>query len=252
MIRPFSEIMKEKISTDRNPVMTLISDKIRVKEYVDKRVPGNNLFKHRIYAGYDLDEAIEKIKPPCVMRINNAWHRMVFIRDKNFNKKEIAKKFRPWFGSPHNSWEWAYRDIIPGITIEDMLPDVHDLCKLFVFGGVVKFIWIQRYDISSGAIGLIGATLYDREFKHIDAQWNDAPQPDFRKPARLDELIKISEALSHETKKKISEFCRVDLYYNYENDKILFSEMTHYHAGGTNGFAPPDIDYLLGAQWPEK
>ena len=242
--------MKKKISTDRNPVMTLISDKIRVKEYVDKRIPGNSLFNHRIYAGYDLDKAIESIQPFCVMRINNAWHRMIFIRDKKINKKEIKKKFEPWFGAPHSSWEWAYKDIKPGVTVEKMLPDVHNLCKFFVFSGKVKFIWIQQYNISSGAISLVGATLYDREFKNVNAQWNDAPQLKFAKPKKLEEMIEISEKLSHETHEKISEFCRVDLYYN--NDEILFSEMTHYHAGGTNGFSPPEIDYMLGAEWPEK
>ena len=248
----FTTLIKNKISTDRNPVMTLISDKIRVKEYVDERVGEIGLFDHRIFAGYDLREAIEHITPPCVMKINNSWHRMQFFYDDNYDKTQVYNKFVPWFlGKPHSSWEWAYKNIVPGIVIEKIINNNlfkgHNLFKLFVFGGRVEYIWAQRYNVDTGRIGLIGATMYDREWHNQNVGWTTTDQPEFGRPICLSQIIEISEALTRETPKKISEYARIDIYCN--NEKLLFSEMTHYHGGGTQGFNPPEFDEVLGAAW---
>ena len=75
----FSDFMKKYIAENRNPDMIIISDKLRVREYVKKKIGENNFFSHRIYEGYNIDNAINAIKIPCVLKMNNAWRRMIFF-----------------------------------------------------------------------------------------------------------------------------------------------------------------------------
>ncbi len=234
----FSSYIKKVIAEDRSPVGIIINDKIRVKEYVDERLPGNNLFAHRMYAGYSIPETVKACyNRPCVVRLNNGWHKMRFLFDRKdvLNIDELEK----WQSTPYPSAEWSYKQIKPGFTVEKVLPLKHNLFKFFVFHGKVHYIWGQRYNIESRKIGQLGCTMYTPEWKKLNVQWNKTPIIDFKKPGRIDEMISIAEKLWCSDWK----FMRVDLYYN--DNKILLSEMNNYHAGGTNGFSG-DFDEVLG------
>lgn len=247
--RPFSEYIRHVMRNDRNELGMIINDKIRVKEYCDAKldpVVVDELFRHRIYAGYTPEVALASITPPCVIRLNNGWHKMKFI----FNHHDIAKKIdlatlKHWQAQKWTSAEWSYRQIVPGFTVERMLPPVHNLFKLFIFHGRVKYVWAQRYDVTSGRIGQLGCTMYTPDWQKLPVQWNKVKMINFDRPKRLDQMIRIAELLYDNA----WQFMRVDLYHN--QDEIRFSEMMQYHAGGTNGFG--EWDYELGKHidWSE-
>lgn len=238
-MKSFSKEMKKIISTNRSQIGIIINDKIKVKDYVDERIPGNDLFDHRIYAGYSIGSTLEACKQkPCVVRANNAWHKMKFL----FDDKDVITKQQliTWQQAEYTSAEWAYKQIKPGFTVEKLLPKKHNLLKFFVFHGKVEYIWQQVYDVSSKKIGLVSATMHDSNWNNLKIQWNRSPFPDCPKPEKLQEMIDIAGKLFHTD----FDFMRCDLYYN--DGIILLSELMQYHAGGTNGFG--DFDYILGGK----
>lgn len=243
----FSDYIKSVMREDRNPLGAIINDKIRVKEYCEERLSPETvkeLFTHRIYSGYSVDECMAAIKPPCVVRLNNGWHKMKFLLSPQDAIDPAT--LREWQATKWTSCEWSYQQIKSGFTVETLLPKVHNLFKIFIFHGKVKLVWGQRYDVSAGKIGLVGATLHTTDWERIPAPWNKAHMIEFEKPKRLNEMISIAEKLYSPDWK----FMRIDLYNlpskraGKEGEEIRFSEMMQYHAGGTNGFH--DFDYVLG------
>lgn len=84
---------------DRSGLGVLINDKIRVKEYCEQKLPASvvdELFSHRIYGGYSPKGALASIKPPCVVRLNNGWHKMKFIFDNEDIKKVDLNLLHEW------------------------------------------------------------------------------------------------------------------------------------------------------------
>ena len=242
MKQSFSAYIKKHQYEDRNPLSVVINDKICVKDYVDDRlgIPiSNELFAHRLYAGYNVGECLSAIEKPCVVRLNNGWHIMKILLGCNdiITRRELVE----WQNMPRKSGEWAPRQIKPGFTVERILPLKHNLLKFFVFHGRVEYVWNQLYDVSSGKPGrLLAATMYNRNWSFQNVRWNKNNILNFPRPARLDEMIDIAEKLFSLDYK----FMRIDLYYN--DNRIRLSEIMNLHAGGTNGFSG-DFDYVLGA-----
>lgn len=243
----FSDYIRKFQYEDRNPVSVMMNDKIRVNEYTEKKLKCSEqqyewyfeLFFHRLYAGYDIDECLAAIEKPCVVRLNNGWHIMKILL--NCDDTITHAELQSWQNMEHKSGEWAPRQVRQGFTVERILPLRHNLIKIFVFHGRAEYLWWQVYDITGGKVGkLISATMYDRNWKKVNVQWNKAPLPDKPKPRRLADLIEIAEALFCDDFK----FMRVDLYYN--DDRIRLSELMNIHAGGTNGFSG-NFDEVLGA-----
>lgn len=241
MKKRFSDYLKKYQLENRNPYAVIINDKINVKRYVDERLGENDLFNHRLYAGYNTKKTIESTEAPCVIRLSNGWHKMKFIMtcDDTITEREL----REWIKIKFADYWWTYQQIIPGFTVERVLAIRHNLLKFFVFNGRVEYVWQQQYTVEGGAIGkLLFATMYDRNWKKINVQWNKNAYPNCDKPKRLNEMIYICEKLAWYEHNKTWPFLRIDLYYNH--DKIRLSEMQDSHAGGTNGFSG-DFDFVL-------
>ena len=142
----FSDYMKKYQLEDRNPYAVEINDKIKIYDYVRTRIGAaetSELFAHRLYAGYDIKKCMAAIEKPCVVRLNNAWHKMKILLtcDDTITAAELAA----WQAIKWVSSEWAYKQIRPGFTVERILPLRHNLFKLFVFRGRVHYVWQQVY-----------------------------------------------------------------------------------------------------------
>ena len=53
----FTEKIQHRMKYDRDPRLIIASDKILFRFYVEHKLPGVNLFQHRLYNGYDRDAA---------------------------------------------------------------------------------------------------------------------------------------------------------------------------------------------------
>lgn len=241
-------VMRKKYC-DRNPLLTITSDKIKVREYIRERLGSEDIVKIK-FETYDIETAIKNINPPCVVKINNASGRNLFIKDNNFDVGVIRGKLYKWMNSKYggDKGEWGYYNIKPGIVIEPLLFEGdHLIYRFLTFDGIVKYIHAHRYAFKKIDGKIIGTfvkscSTYDTKWNHIKVQYKTSPNEIEEKPSNLEEMIEIAEKLG-----KGLDFVRVDLL-NTEHG-IVFSEMTHYPVSGKCKFTPQSFDEELGSFW---
>jgi hypothetical protein len=228
----------------------VIADKIQVQPFVENIIgKDSGIFSTRLWSGYDIEEAMENIKPPCVVKANNAWRRMKFI-DK---KSEITKDFRDilkfYMTNIGKSWEWYYKEIKPGILIEEKLPSEHLLYRVYTFGGKARLYFVQRFNVEKKDFDVRSDSFFYADGAFIPVTWNNFPNERHEFPAGLTEKL-------NGCAEKIAQFpggpppyLRVDLYCIYGN--LVFSELTMLPDAATghyNYFNPKEIDFEMG-EW---
>jgi len=244
-----NEHVMHKKYTDRNPLLKVTADKIKVREYVEFQLPGNNLFNHRIYEGYDIKEAgkyieINKLNHSCVVKINNASARNMFIFN-NFDYHQYHNKFSKWMRMSYGQdlGEWCYEGIKPGIVVEKLIyTSLHPIYRFMCWKGCVEYIHVHGYDFIKGQAKAKYCTTYDLFWNKQNVKYNIYPYPAMEAPKNIREMIGIAEKLAEPF-----DFVRVDLYS--KEGKIYFSELTHYPVSGRSIFTPKDFDFKLGELW---
>ena len=247
--RSHNEHVMHKKYTDRNPLLKVTADKIKVREYVEFQLPGNNLFDHRIYEGYDLNyirtNYIDYI--PYAIKINNASARN-FFWFKLLSEKEIRDmylKFSKWMHMSYGAdlGEWCYEGIKPGIVVEKLIyTTLHPIYRFLCWNGQCHYIHVHGYDFINGQAKAKYCTTYDIFWNKQNAKYNIYPNPAMEAPKNIREMIGIAEKLAEPF-----DFVRVDLYS--KEGKIYFSELTHYPVSGRSIFTPRDFDFKLGELW---
>lgn len=239
-------VMRKKY-TDRNPLLKITADKIKVREYVESVFPGNDFFEHRIYEGYNILEAAKRIEiyKSCVAKINNASARNMFFFN-NFSYNLFRQKFDKWMRMSYGSdlGEWCYEGIKPGIVVEKLLyTGLHPIYRFLCWNGKCHYIHVHGYDFVKGQAKAKYCTTYDWNWIKQSVKYNVYPNPEMHKPSNLDNMIEIAEKLATPF-----DFVRADLYS--KDGHIYFSELTHYPVSGRCIFTPKEFDYKLGELWP--
>lgn len=238
---------------NRDPKLTICSDKIAVRDYVkncgyeDILIPQLDTFtsvKDLDFAKYD-DEVVVK----CTH--NSGGH--IFYNPKTPpSKKELrlAKK-RLKFILKRNasvlSREWNYKNIPPHLTVEKVIRTKKGELpldyKFMCFNGEPKMLFLD--------LGVINPdnsynhdyprNIYDAEFNLLPV-WETRPNADYpvEKPANFEKMVEIARKLSQPFP-----HCRVDLY-NVDGT-IYFGEITFYHGGGCNKIEPEEWDIKMGS-----
>lgn len=235
---------------DRNPMYTILVDKIKVKDWVAS-VIGEEYIIPTLNV-YDKPEEIDFDKLPnqFVLKCNhNSGTGMYICKDKsNIDKKKIKKDLKKGLAEDkyHFGREWAYKNVNHRILAEKYMEDSknNDLrdYKFFCFNGEVKALFIatgrQRLDDETRF------DFYDQDFKHLDFT-NGHPNADciIEKPLNFELMKKLAAQLS-----KGIPHVRVDLYE--VDGKVYFGEMTFYHWSGLKAFVPETWDYIFG-KWIE-
>jgi len=238
----FNEKILVKILGDRRPYLTLFSDKLRVREYVQRVAPFVAL--PALYWWSDRADALDVATLPdsFVLKPNHGsgWLRVVDDR-RTVQRDELVCIAREWLASDFTivGREWAYRDIRRAVYAEELLRgpegDLPADYKLFVFGGKVRLIQVDRDRFARHT-----QVLYDERWNAIDGTIKAAQGLTLPAPASLAAMIAAAEALSARV-----DFVRVDLYDI--DGKPYFGEFTHYPNKGLNRFEPASLDNLLGS-----
>lgn len=221
--------------SNRDPLLTICSDKHAVRQYVIECGYEDILKKE--YACFNNANEIDFTKLPelCYLKCNHAsGMNFVYQSGRKYNTNFIKWKFNFLLNqNPYYlSREWNYKNISPKIVCEEVLsmPDgVSDIPELqfFCFHGEPRFI---MYNLG----------LADEEGRHkralrwvFDLNWNIIPvktsmptgenKPE--KPLNYQKMIKIAQDLSAPFP-----HVRVDLFNI--NGKIVFNELTFYSGGG--------------------
>lgn len=238
----FNEKILVKILGDRRPYLTLFSDKLRVREYVQRVAPFVAL--PALYWWSDRADALDVATLPdsFVLKPNHGsgWLRVVDDR-RTVQRDELVCIAREWLASDFTivGREWAYRDIRRAVYAEELLRgpegDLPADYKLFVFGGKVRLIQVDRDRFARHT-----QVLYDERWNAIDGTIKAAQGLTLPAPASLAAMIAAAEALSAGV-----DFVRVDLYDI--GGKAYFGEFTHYPNKGLSRFEPASLDQLLGS-----
>ena len=234
----------------RNPVLTICTDKYRVRNYVESKGLGHIL--NELYGFYESAKNIDfnTLPDKAFIKCNHtSGYNILWDRQKPFNINHFNKKFNLMLKQNYfyASREWNYKNIEPGIIVEKVLepPNSEGFLdyRFFCFNGECKFftIDIDTADSSGAHSGKAKRNIYDLDFNLLDFKLTrDGFDPNIvKKPDNFKDMIKYAEILSENLP-----FVRVD-FYNI-NRKIIFGEMTFYHQGGTNFITPIEWDYQLG------
>ena len=162
----FNELVHARKLYDRNPLLPLLADKVRVKEHVARRL-GSEWVIPTLWHGTHLAE-----RPtwplPFVLKSSHGCCQCAFVRSGQENWPAIRRRAQRWLKSRYGAVldEWLYEEIAPQLLVEPFIGPGGKLpvdYKFFVFGGRAEFIQVDT----------------DREHNHkrviFDRHWRRLP-----------------------------------------------------------------------------
>lgn len=243
------KILYMKLFTDTSR-WTVLADKYKVRSYVkdcgleDYLIPLFGMWT-------DVDDInFDALPKSFIFKANNGVGKNEYLIVKDKMKLDIKEtKFflnkllhRKHVGAL--SGEPQYRDIVPCIIAEELLPSVNGESspvdyKIFCFNGQPHYIRTYCNRSKDGA-----------DVATYDTQWNPMPEVDqaearyhrgkqLRKPLNLEDMVRVARVLA-----KPFPFVRVDLYNI--NGKIYFGELTFTPLGGLMSSMTPEVLRKMG------
>ena len=226
---------------DRNPIYTVMADKVAGKEYITKII-GSEYVIPTIGVYYSVDKVpFDDLPEQYVIKCNHDGGSTYICKDKQtFNVDEVKNELRlklkrNFFWA---SREWQYKNIKPCILVEQYLYDQDGNppsdYKFFCFNGKAKYIEVvmdrfqnhrEVYFTRDYELAGFG----DIHYFSDDTVFLEKPEQ-LEKPDYFDEMINIAEKLA-----KNIPLVRVDLYYS--NNHIYVGELTLRPNGGVGPFS---------------
>jgi hypothetical protein len=231
----------------KNPLFSLVADKVKVRKYVADKL-GDTILNDLYYVGNDPSLIkFENLPSQFVIKANHGSGWNIIVKDKSrIDKNEIVNKCSYWLGlkysSYSNGYECHYDNIEPNILVEKFLEGTDNESnldyKFYCFHGSVKFIAVDtNKNIRQNRY------IYNTNWDLLDFTWPEFPQDKkVKKPLELTEMINIAENLA-----KDFIFCRIDLYL--AKTGIKFGEITISPGGGWDKISPIAQDFKLGKFW---
>ncbi|ADU65039.1 hypothetical protein Selin_0283 [Desulfurispirillum indicum S5] len=249
--KSFNEKVNWKKVYDRNPLLPIVADKYRVRNYLHERlgseIASEILIPHFAVVNNPSDIPFNELPDEYVIKTNHASGTNIIVsKDRPLDKVSALEKLNWWLIKPYgiSKSEWVYQEIPPKIIIEKLLKDrqgrLPNDYKLHVFHGRCEFIQVD-YDRFGGH----EKSLYDREWEMLEVEWIRAKAKFEPPPATLERMISIAQILSYEF-----DYIRIDFYD--VDGALYFGEMTHYPASGLGRFYPREFDFSLGKKWTIK
>jgi len=247
--KSFNEKLWYHMMHSRDPLLTLISDKLLVREYVSEKVGQSYLIPLLWNGNNPEDIPFDKLPMKYVIKTNHGCGYVIIIKDNLIDQPFIKRKLEKWmrvnFGKDkYLGTEWAYNNIKPSIIIEQFVGE-NDKApvdyKFYCFSGHVEFLTLhfdRFYEHKTRS--------FDRNFEPYDFRYNFAKwDGECKRPNNFELMVQLAELLSQDF-----DFIRVDLYN--VNERIYFSELTPYPGGVSTKFLPLQRDYILGKKWKWK
>jgi len=263
----FNEKVLWKKIYDRNPILPIITDKYKVREYLKYVLGKKEAEKILIPLLYVTDKpeniSFDNLLEEYIIKPSHKSRKYIIAKKKAEQKKytlvegsksielfdstetrnEIISICKEWLLTPHGFYrhEWAYQKINRKIVIEKLLNDatgkIPDDYLFYVFNGKCKMILVV-YDRFSDK----SRSYYTPEWEKIPIKGHIKEAGNYKRPEKLESMINLAEWLG-----KNFDFIRVDLYLL--NNNIYFGELTSYPMSGTNPLNPVSYDYKIGENW---
>ena len=243
----FSEKILHRMLYNRDDLLTLISDKWLVREYITKKAGSNYLVPLIWHGDKPEDIPFGELPQQFVIKCNHGCGYNILVQNKTQldipNTKKLLKKWlnENFCQDKYLGAEWAYKNIKPTIIIEEFIGrngQVPVDFKFFCYAGRAGFIQVSLDRFSDASEKIL-----DRDFNQIDV-WNGVKQytGKIERPANYESMLTLADTLATDL-----DFVRVDLYS--VGGKIYFGELTCYPAGAAAPFEPKEYDYIFGEKW---
>jgi hypothetical protein len=230
---------------NRNPVRSLIADRLKVRDYVAERWPACS-FPDILWHGTRFDRAAWEALPGAfVIKANHGSKMTKMVDKRRVDFDEIKKETDSWLRRDYSRYgrEWVYDSLEKYLIVEEMLSHVGSApadFKFFVLNGRVGFVQVDLERFSAHR-----RNLYTRDFIRIDAEYEYPNTDDIPKPDTFERAVEIAEELSVDF-----DFIRVDLYLIDET--IYFGELTNTPENGFGRIRPRSFDFETGARLPDR
>lgn len=228
---------------DRNDIYTELSDKYKVREYVEKKI-GKEYLVPLLGVWKSADDINYQTLPDkFVLKCNHDSGSVVVCHNKSeLDIKRVNKKLNQSLKTQYfwKSREWNYKNIDRCIIAESYLSNDEEKeltdYKYFCFDGVPHFI-----QVDSGRFTNHVRNFYDMDWNFIDVQYgckNDRNHLD-EMPYQHKKMIELASILSQGFS-----HVRVDFYVS--KGHIYFGELTFHHGGGVMRVSPYEYDIEWG------
>jgi hypothetical protein len=231
----------------RSPLLHLAADKALTRDHVARTLGPHYLVPALGLWPNAASVPIETLPRPCVLKPTVGSGQVLFLRPgEDTNLCQTRLTLQRWLDTEYGRMnrEWCYDRLRGKVIAETLLADEHGDVpadyKLYVIGGAVRFIQVDR-----GRFCQHTRNLYDTDWQLLPARLtlpNHAPDP---RPAPLAEMIAITLQLAQDF-----EFLRVDCYV--VDERVYVGELTNYPGAGFERFIPHSFALELGAHWRRK
>ncbi len=229
---------------DRNPLYTILADKIAVKDYVAEKIGAEYVIPTlKVYDNVDQIK-LEELPDQFVLKCNHDSGSFEICKDKATFDLEKAKEHLTRCQKQNFfllAREWPYKNIPRKILAEKYMSDkdqreILTCCKFFCFNGEPKIF--QLTDKSDD----IFENFYDMDGNLLDLSLGFRRDESRKRPALYHEMLEVAKKLLKDIP---APTIRIDLY---EIDgKIYFGEFTFYNWGGFNHFTDKKWNERLGS-----
>lgn len=245
--KSFNEKLWSRMLHDRDPRLTMVNNKLQVRDYVSKKV-GEKYLVPLLWQGEHPEEIpFAELPEKFVIKSNHGSGDIKIVTDKKtVNPLKIRRQLKKWLNTnlgrdSYLGISWGYKNIHPSIMIESFIEENGKApidYKFYCFSGHVEFLTLHynRFE-QHKTISL------NRNFEPYDFRYDfDIWEGECQRPPHFDVMVNLAETLSEDF-----DFIRVDLYSVKNN--LYFSELTTYPGGINTRFLPLSRDYILGEKW---
>jgi hypothetical protein len=239
----FSEKLLHRILFDRRPFLPVFGGKWEARRYVEMVTSDRSLLTDLVGIAANGREFRRIALPDRFIVKANHMSGRNHIHDgsKQLDVDWLAARIDDWCNNHRCRLEWGY-DGTRRIVLVERLLDVDGQIpkdyKLFVFGGVVRYIQVDGDRFVTHK-----RDIFDRQWQRLDVRlgYPNSDVPPSR-PVTLDRMIAVAEHISAGV-----DFVRVDLYD--VAGQVKFGELTNYPGGLHDVFDPPEWDMHFGEAW---
>ncbi len=255
--RSFNEKLQWLKLYDRNPLYTVMVDKIEAKKYVESII-GEQYIIPTIAVWENVESIrLDSLPNRFVLKCSHDSGGLVICKDKETLDLSAAKAKLTWSMQRKyflHGREWPYKNVVPRILCEVFLGDMAGEnqgdgqesesfmdYKIMCFGGKVKcsFVCSERYSADG-----LKVTFFDRDWQVLPfIRYYPKSTHAIPKPKTYEKMIELSEKLARDLP-----FARIDWYEIGGNP--YFGEITLFPGNGFEPFTPVSADYELGSWIP--
>jgi hypothetical protein len=259
----FTAKVRYKMAFDRRPLLATFADKLSTRDYVESVLgPG---FLPDLYLATERPEEIRHealpaefaLKPthgsgagvfvwegasPTAALPPGGWRRAA-VRPGSFDWDALRALCERWLGIRYVPAEWAYRDLVPRLLVEELLTDATygtpaDY-RVFVFNGRARLVQVN----AGRFIPRHNQVFYTVDWEQIPMRSSDRPfGTDIARPPRLEEMLEAAVALARR-----NDFLRIDFYA--AGGRLVVGELTSYPWGTTVRLLPDEAELRVGSWW---